>query len=110
MSTFLCYSTAREIKCGLNQRLYKESGKCFTTFLSGGNSDSPCGLFMEFYEDTENEDLGFCDCKPYEGLYYRPLLYSAEKKRCYFIFDQVNYRSGPFSINDWQEGQVDTYA
>jgi len=58
-----------EIKCGPKQRRHKESEECFTIGLSGGNPDSPCGLFMQFYEDVENKDLGYCDCKPYEKAF-----------------------------------------
>jgi len=44
---------------------------------------------MTFYKDPEDDELGFCDCKANEGPDYRPLVYSAEQDRCYWIFDQV---------------------
>jgi hypothetical protein len=75
-------------------RYHNETGMCFIP----GQGDHPCGAdtLMEFYEQPGTEAYGRCDCKPFSGCDFRPLVFHADTKRCYHLFDQ-----GPCKSDEW---------
>jgi len=73
-------------------RYFNETGKCYTA----GKGENPCGENMQFYSLPGDDVYGDCDCKPYAGCDYRPLIYWPSAGKCYHLFEQ-----GPCKAGEW---------